>query len=306
MTETKESATVFDNVFRTIVEKMPQLLIGLINEMFQRQYPQDTPVRHYRNEHMTPRGKIITDSVELVGGEIYHIECQSLPDNRMIVRMFEYDLYIALEEADRSKENVFNIRMPRSGVLYLRGASGPEKLRLLLPDGQEVTYTTVTMFAQDYTQDDIFQKKLLFLVPFYAMRYEKALYQDGGMDNADKEQLLADFRRLQERLEEELPPAEQTKVYIDLVKLMRKVDKHIFRNDESVRKGVDDIMGGKAYELYSDILEKRGEKRGRKEGREEGEISAFRKMVQLGKLTIAEAAEMAGMTTDAFKKMAML
>ena len=93
---------------------------------------------------------------------------------------------------------------------------------------------------------------------------------------------------------------------IDLVKLMRKVDKHIFRNDESVRKGVDDIMGGKAYELYSDILEKRGEKRGRKEGREEGEISAFRKMVQLGKLTIAEAAEMAGMTTDAFKKMAML
>ncbi len=158
------------------------------------------------------------------------------------------------------------------------------------------------MFAQDYTQDDIFQKKLLFLVPFYAMHYEKALHRVGGMDIAEKEKILVDFRRLQERLEEELPPAEQAKVYIDLVDLMREVDNHIFRNDESVKKGVDGIMGGKAYELYSDILEKRG----REEGEKRGEISAFKKMVQLGKITISEAAEMAGMTPEAFKKIAML
>lgn len=61
-------------------------------------------------------------------------------------------------------------------------------------------------------------------------------------------------------------------------------------------------MDGHVLKLYSEILEERGEKRGRKKEK----ISLLRKMIDLGKLTISEAAEIAGMSTDAFKKMAML
>ncbi len=157
------------------------------------------------------------------------------------------------------------------------------------------------MLAQDYTQDEIFKKKLLFLIPFYAIRYEKKLRQ-AGMDPADKEQMLADFSHLQERLQAELPPKKQAKIYIDLIKLMHRVADYVLRNDESAKKGVDAIMSGHALKLYSEILEERSEKRGEKRG----EVSAFKKMVQLGKITIAEAAEALGVSPEAFKKMAML
>ena len=33
--------TIFDDVFRTMVEKIPQLAVPLINEVFQTSYPED-------------------------------------------------------------------------------------------------------------------------------------------------------------------------------------------------------------------------------------------------------------------------
>lgn len=36
--------TIFDDVFRTMLEKMPELVIPLINEVFGTDYPKDTPI----------------------------------------------------------------------------------------------------------------------------------------------------------------------------------------------------------------------------------------------------------------------
>ena len=45
MTEIQESTnTIFDDVFRTIVEKMPRLVIPLINEVFGTDYSVDEKV----------------------------------------------------------------------------------------------------------------------------------------------------------------------------------------------------------------------------------------------------------------------
>ena len=52
--------------------------------------------------------------------------------------------------------------------------------------------------------------------------------------------------------------------------------------------------------------EERGEERGIEKGREEERISLLREMINLGKLTIAEAAQMANMSVDKFRKLAML
>lgn len=52
----------------------------------------------------------------------------------------------------------------------------------------------------------------------------------------------------------------------------------------------------------SDGIERRGEKRGREKER----ISLLREMIGLGKLTIAEAAKMANMSVEKFRKLAML
>ena len=97
---TKEvHGTIFDDVFRTIAQKMPFLLIPLINEVFQTNYPEDIHFQQLRNEHYEKPGKIITDSILQIEDHTYHLECQSSLDGQMVIRMFEYDFSIALELA---------------------------------------------------------------------------------------------------------------------------------------------------------------------------------------------------------------
>ena len=48
-----ESSTIFDDVFRTMLEKMPQLAVPLINEVFGTSYPEDIEIIQKRNEHQT-------------------------------------------------------------------------------------------------------------------------------------------------------------------------------------------------------------------------------------------------------------
>ena len=57
-----ENSTIFDDVFQTIKEKMPELVIPLINEAFGTTYALDAPILRGENEHHTANGKVITDS----------------------------------------------------------------------------------------------------------------------------------------------------------------------------------------------------------------------------------------------------
>ena len=81
--------TIFDDVFRTMLEKMPELAVPLINEIFGTSYPEDIEIIQRRNEHQTKQGEIITDSQLLIAEKIYHLECQSTQDSEMVVRMRE-------------------------------------------------------------------------------------------------------------------------------------------------------------------------------------------------------------------------
>ena len=47
--------TIFDDVFRTMIEKMPYLAVPLINEVFHTSYSEDVKITQLRNE--TPAGR---------------------------------------------------------------------------------------------------------------------------------------------------------------------------------------------------------------------------------------------------------
>ena len=77
--------TIFDDVFRTMVEKMTYLLVPLINEVFHTSYPEDVKIVHLRNEHQLEEGELITDARLLIGDKVYHIECQSTDDATILL-----------------------------------------------------------------------------------------------------------------------------------------------------------------------------------------------------------------------------
>ena len=131
-------STIFDDVFRTETEKMPELTIPLINEVFGTNYPSNVEIIQGRNEHLTKSGKKITDSYIIIGEKRYHMECQSTEDSTMILRMIEYDFAISLEHAEKV-HGTYRMQFPHSCILYLRGDAQKKNvsMELQFPDNQD-------------------------------------------------------------------------------------------------------------------------------------------------------------------------
>ena len=72
-TAARQRPTVFDDVYRTMVQKMPELMIPLINEVFHTNYPEDIEKAQLRNEHLEIQKKLITDSILNIAGNMYRI-----------------------------------------------------------------------------------------------------------------------------------------------------------------------------------------------------------------------------------------
>ncbi len=267
-----ENNTIFDDVFRTMLERMPSLIIPVINEVFQTSYSKDEKIEQYRNEHHTISGEIITDSYLGIRNKFYHVECQSTQDCRMSIRMIEYDFMMALEQA-QEKEDYFEINFPHSCVLYLRhNKNTPAQLqvRVNMPDGRHMMYQIPVVKVQEYTRDEIFQKRLLFFLPYYIMRYEKELPGIGQKPKRLQE-LAGEYEAIRGELERLLLNEETADLYLRLVELTKEISDYMLRREEAARKRIGDVvMGGKVLELEVDRMLERGRQIGLEEGHRTG------------------------------------
>ncbi len=272
------NSTIYDDVFRTMAEKLPHLFIALINEVFGTEFPDDARIETHRNEFITKNGKIITDSIFLIERRLFHIECQTNPDQTMAIRMFEYDFAIAIEEALHQGEP-YEINLPESCVIYIRANKNtPDTLTVRVRIGDvEVPYTTRVIKAASYTLDELISKKLKVLLPYYMVRYEKALPQD-FVSNC--QELLVSTKSI-------LTPSEE-----DLIGLIMQIAERI-APDEDTRKEVSD-MGGKVLELWSE--------KKKAEGLAEGQLNSYLLFVSKGRISLEEAAEELNMPVEAFKE----
>lgn len=261
--------TIFDDVFRTMLEKMPELVIPLINEVFSTDYPVDIPIKQMRNEHHTKSGEIITDSHLLIADKIYHIECQSTSDSEMVIRMIEYDFAISLENVEKENGR-YRIYFPHSCVLYLRGnrRNNVLELDIVMPDGRILEYNVPTLYVEQYTKDIIFQKKLLFLLPYYVIRYEKN--KKTLKDDIKLQEMLEEYREIEKYLEKELLDEGKEVEYRYFIELISQIADYIFANVEKAKKGIGKIMGGKVLELETDRIIREGLEKGMQQGMYQG------------------------------------
>ena len=178
-------------------------------------------------------------------------------------RFFEYDTQIALDDGE-VKGSVLTVTFPHSAVLYLRCTeSTPDKLKIkMITPGGTVTYNIHVMKSQHYTLEEIFKKKLLFLIPFYIFSHE-GRFEEYERDEMKLEALMSEYNRIKVSLEE-LSDRRIISEYMKctIIDMSNKVLEHIARKYESVRKGVKSVMGGKVLEYEAKTI--------REEGREEG------------------------------------
>ncbi|MBQ7067143.1 MAG: hypothetical protein IJN92_10030 [Lachnospiraceae bacterium] len=259
-----KEGTIFDDVFRTILERMPSLAIPLINEVFHTDYPEDEDIKQYRNEHITVNGKVITDSCLGIRDRIYHIECQSTNDNFVIIRMIEYDFAIALEQAEsRIKESgeksEYTLHFPNSCVLYLRNTRNKDSInmKVILPNGKDFLYEVPVIRLQDYTKDEIFQKKLLMLLPFYVMKYEKE-YKNIEENSERLNALTEEYQDILGKLDSALSENTRASYHRRLVELMRRISDYMLKPHEKLKERMGSVMYGKVLELETDKIMEEG------------------------------------------------
>ena len=268
-TVTDYIGTPFDDVFRTLLERCSKLIIPVINEVFKTKYTMDEEVTLISNEHYFIEGdgntiKRITDSCIKVGKRLYHIECESSPKTGMEIRMMEYDYHIALSGMSR-EDGMAILRFPESAVLMLRhnsNSSDKLKVKLIMPDGAEVYYNVQVVKVQEYTKEEIFDKKLLFFIPYYIMRFEKDMkHIDGDAEELNK--LKQDYKDIYDRLCKLEEVHEIDYMYLhNLVSLMLKLIDVVARDAHNVKREVSEMGGGRVLELESDRIFQQGIEQG--------------------------------------------
>ena len=273
------TSTPYDDVFRTLLSDCSPLIIPVINEIFGEHYSGREKITFSPNEHFLKQQdgneeKRITDtSFRIEGKETkkYHLECQSSTDNSMLVRFFEYDTQIALDGGE-IKGNILTVTLPHSAVLFLRHhASTPDslKIRMVTPGGT-VEYDIHVIKSQQYTLEKIFEKNLLFLIPFYIFSHE-AQFEEYEKDKAKLKLLQAEYEGIKNKLEE-LSATETISEYTrcTIMDMSNKVLEHIALKYNSVKEGVKAVMGGKVLEYEAKAIKREGIKQGIEQDIEQG------------------------------------
>ena len=135
-------------------------------------------------------------------GKSYHVECQSVADKSMAVRMYEYDTQLALKDKEWT-EDTLTVRFPNSVILYLRSDKDTtDKITMILEtSGGSVSYLIPLIKLKDYDMETIFQKQLFFLIPFWIFVHENKLKRY-EQNETERKELIREFVSITSRLQE--------------------------------------------------------------------------------------------------------
>lgn len=280
----------YDNVFKTLKIKHKRLFISVINHTFGKDYPMDTnveilPSEGYLTEGETPDGRKeiaekISDFLIKIENEIYLLECQSYDDGSMAIRIAEY-AFIAARQFATWDIGHATISMPRFSVIYIKKTDNTPKttvITFIFPDGQIVNYESDNVILEQYSKEDIMEKRLFPYIPFYIARYERVISLGENIDQAIED--LTYFRDEMQRLhgENELSDAELT----DLMGFVNTIITHITNGNKNEERLVN-IMGGVVIETASEKLIRQGVQQGIQQGVLQNVVQKVCQKLQKGK-----------------------
>ncbi|WP_173903053.1 hypothetical protein [Blautia obeum] len=174
----------------------------------------------------------------------------------MHIRMLEYDTAIGLEYISYINGE-FHISLPQSFVLYLSSTSKTilPSINLHFTNNCSILYHPKPVYLPDYSLEKIFRKDLIFLLPFYIIRY-RSRNSSGCIvqDSDDFQQLMNEYQSIKQYLTEKLYNEKKENLYLTIIELSNKIIDYIFADNLPARKGLGDIMGGQVLELATDRL----------------------------------------------------
>ena len=142
--------------------------------------------------------------------------------------------------------------------------------------GGEVGYTVPVMKVKDYSLEEIFDRKLYFLIPFYIFTYENRFDRiERNQDMLDS--LQQEYRGITDRLDQLAQDGVINTFYkVSIVDMTNRVLQNIAAKYENIRKGMGAIMGGQVLDYEARRLKYQFLEEGRLEGRIQERIDIYR------------------------------
>ena len=288
--------TPYDDVFKALVLYCPSLLLLLLNELFGEHYTGKETVEHLNSEHFTTHAdgtqeKHMTDSHFITVEEMrrtYVVECETNPDGAILLRIFGYGVQI-MQAGATQEGNVLNATFPHIAIVALRSRkSTPEEMtvRVTFPNNETVSFNVPVFRVKDYTLNEIREKKLFFVLPFYLFTHE-GRFPEYESDATKLRVLQDDVREIGEYLNTSVAQGELDEYHARLIwELMGKVADNLAAKYTKFKKGVREAMNGTEYVPQTVIMyrEARDEawRAGEAKGRREGEANIITRLLAGG------------------------
>lgn len=164
------------------------------------------------------------------------------------------------------------VEIPHSAILFLRcNASTPDKMEIeMKTPGGTACFDVLVMKAQRYGIDEIFEKNLLFLIPFYIFSHGSR-FMEYNKDKGKLEILKGEYLHIRDCLDDLLRLGKITAYTRKIImEMSEKVVENLAQKYENVRQGVKSVMGGQVLEHGAKTILREGWKLGRKKGEDFG------------------------------------
>lgn len=198
--EVRRQYFLWDEIMKKEIQLYPQLILPVVKELFHKEYPNGRNITLLSTEYTVSRvyeegeklfGAIRSDILMKIAGDLYHFECQIKKDGKMVFRMFEYDVNIALTHGKtvrEREEEKFTVSFPKAAVLYLgneKSVPEYEACEICSPDGTKHMYHVPVMRVQEYGLKEIEEKHLVILIPFLPIRFKERIDKVTEKDRKD-------------------------------------------------------------------------------------------------------------------------
>ena len=178
----QEIKDIFDRSFKRLFSLSNSAILSLINGLFGTDYPPDSTIVYTNREATDAALKHHFADVFLVinGEHHYHLEAQVYLDTTIVLRVFEYGFYHALENR---QDGSLQLDFPEPVVIYFidKPELPPESVLHINFSGQgSFDYHVRNFIYPRHSLAELEQKKLVVLIPFQILRLRAILYDANG------------------------------------------------------------------------------------------------------------------------------
>lgn len=262
----QKTAQIYDSIFKKILTLSARAVIGLINGLFETEYPPDSQITYNWTEgHDDDLKRTIADAILTINNEhSYHMEAQMYKDEEIEFRVFDYGYHHALKRNSRGMV----LKFPEPRIIQLYKHRGmPDEKSIILDFGIQGTfeYRIPVFKLLEHSLEELNQRKMVILIPFMLLKLRDSLQKKRTKENIEalRKLILDDIIGV---INENQSAGNITASDANRLRgLIRKLYNHLYAHYEELIKGGLNDMLEEGLVLEADIFEAEVTKRVTKE-----------------------------------------